>query len=102
MVTGGSVTESFLVDGVSFKKTFSYAGFEQQPKNFKNPLICLLNLELELKAEKENAQIRIENPDDYQDIVDAEWELIFEKLRKIKDSGAQVVLSKLPIGDLAT
>ena len=28
-VTGGSVTDSFLVDGVAFKKTFSYAGFEQ-------------------------------------------------------------------------
>lgn len=28
MVTGGSIEESFLVDGVAFKKTFSYAGFE--------------------------------------------------------------------------
>ena len=28
-ITGGSVTESFLVSGVCFKKTFSYAGFEQ-------------------------------------------------------------------------
>lgn len=28
-ITGGSVTESFLVHGVCFKKTFSYAGFEQ-------------------------------------------------------------------------
>ena len=27
-ITGGSVTESFLVEGVCFKKTFSYAGFE--------------------------------------------------------------------------
>ena len=27
-VPGGSVTDSFLVDGVAFKKTFSYAGFE--------------------------------------------------------------------------
>jgi len=27
-VLGGSVTDSFLVDGVAFKKTFSYAGFE--------------------------------------------------------------------------
>jgi T-complex protein 1 subunit eta len=26
-VTGGSVTDSFLVKGVAFKKTFSYAGF---------------------------------------------------------------------------
>jgi len=28
LITGGSVTESFLVNGVAFKKTFSYAGFE--------------------------------------------------------------------------
>jgi len=34
--------------------------------------------------------------------VDAEWTLIYEKLQKIVDSGAQIVLSKLPIGDLAT
>lgn len=27
-VTGGSVTDSFLVNGVAFEKTFSYAGFE--------------------------------------------------------------------------
>ena len=101
-VTGGSVTDSFLVDGVAFKKTFSYAGFEQQPKKFTNPKICLLNLELELKAEKENAEIRIEKPEDYQSIVDAEWKIIYDKLDQIVKSGALVVLSKLPIGDLAT
>jgi T-complex protein 1 subunit eta len=28
-ITGGSVTDSFMVHGVAFKKTFSYAGFEQ-------------------------------------------------------------------------
>ena len=101
-VTGGSITDSFLVDGVAFKKTFSYAGFEQQPKSFKNPKICLLNLELELKAEKENAEVKIDKPEDYQSIVDAEWTIIYEKLDNIVKSGAQVVLSKLPIGDLAT
>jgi T-complex protein 1 subunit eta len=101
-VTGGSVTDSFLVEGVAFKKTFSYAGFEQQPKKFVQPKICLLNVELELKSEKENAEVRLENPDDYQKIVDAEWNLIYEKLDKIVQSGAQIILSKLPIGDLAT
>jgi T-complex protein 1 subunit eta len=30
-------------------------------------------LELELKAEKDSAEIRLENPDDFQKIVDAEW-----------------------------
>jgi hypothetical protein len=43
--------------GVAFKKTFSYAGFEQQPKSFVNPKILSLNIELELKAEKENAEV---------------------------------------------
>lgn len=50
--------DSFLVDGVAFKKTFSYAGFEMQPRSFTDPLILLLNIELELKAEKENAEVR--------------------------------------------
>ena len=53
--------DSLLVDGVAFKKTFSYAGFEQQPKSFKNPKILSLNIELELKAEKDNAEVRIDD-----------------------------------------
>ena len=101
-VTGGGLGDSKLIDGVAFKKTFSYAGFEQQPKSFDNPKILLLNLELELKAEKDNAEIRINNPDEYQQFVDAEWKIIYEKLDLIVNSGAQVVLSRLPIGDLAT
>ena len=58
-VTGGSITDSFLVDGVAFKKSFSYAGFEQQPKKFENAKIIILNVELELKSEKENSELRI-------------------------------------------
>lgn len=101
-VHGGSMEESFLVKGVAFKKTFSYAGFEQQPKLLLNPKIILLNIELELKAEKENAEIKIDDPDQYQSIVDAEWKIIYDKLDAIVKSGATVVLSKLAIGDLAT
>lgn len=32
-------------------------------KKFTNPKIILLNIELELKSEKESAEIRIENPE---------------------------------------
>ncbi len=53
--------DSRLVAGVAFKKTFSYAGFEMQPKKYDNPKIALLNVELELKSEKENAEIRIDS-----------------------------------------
>lgn len=101
-VPGGGMEDSLFIDGVAFKKTFSYAGFEQQPKRFSNPKILNLNIELELKAEKDNAEVRVEQVQDYQDIVDAEWKIIFSKLEAIKDTGANIVLSKLPIGDLAT
>lgn len=50
-----------MIRGVAFKKTFSYAGFEMQPKKYENPKIALLNVELELKAEKENAEVRVDN-----------------------------------------
>ncbi|OMO57098.1 Chaperonin Cpn60/TCP-1 [Corchorus capsularis] len=101
-VPGGTMRDSFLVNGVAFKKTFSYAGFEQQPKKFLNPKILLLNIELELKSEKENAEIRLSDPSQYQSIVDAEWNIIYDKLDKCVQSGAKVVLSRLAIGDLAT
>jgi len=101
-ITGGSVTDSTLVKGVAFKKTFSYAGFEQQPKKFTNPKILVLNVELELKNEKDNAEVRIDDPSMYQSIVDAEWQIIYEKLEQCVATGASIILSKLPIGDLAT
>ena len=69
----GGLRDSFLVDGVAFRKTFSYAGFEMQPKRYENPRVLALNIELELKAEKDNAEVRLSDPGDYQAVVDAEW-----------------------------
>ncbi|CAK9804083.1 T-complex protein 1 subunit eta [Anthophora plagiata] len=101
-VSGGALEDSEQIRGVAFKKTFSYAGFEMQPKKYENCKIALLNIELELKAERDNAEVRVDNVAEYQKIVDAEWQILYDKLDKIHKSGAQVVLSKLPIGDVAT
>ena len=101
-VSGGALEDTQLVAGVAFKKSFSYAGFEMQPKKYVNPKIALLNIELELKSEKENAEVRVNTVEDYQQIVDAEWDILYDKLEKLVKSGAQVILSKLPIGDVAT
>merc|ERR1712168_651872 len=101
-VAGGALEDSRLIPGVAFKKTFSYAGFEMQPKSYKACKIALLNIELELKAEKDNTEVRLDNVDEYQKVVDAEWYILYDKLEKIAASGAKVVLSKLPIGDVAT
>jgi T-complex protein 1 subunit eta len=45
--------DSFLVNGVAFKTTFLYAGFEQQT--------ILLNIEFDMKSKKESAEIRHAN-----------------------------------------
>ena len=34
--------------------------------------------------------------------MDAEWEILYKQLQKLVDAGVNVVLSKLPIGDVAT
>ena len=39
---------------------------------------------------------------EYQKIVDAEWGILYDKLDKMVQSGAKIILSKLPIGDVAT
>ncbi|KAK2587589.1 hypothetical protein KPH14_003717 [Odynerus spinipes] len=101
-VSGGALEDSDLIEGVAFKKTFSYAGFEMQPKQYFDCKIALLNIELELKAERDNAEVRVDNVAEYQKIVDAEWQILYDKLDKICKSEACIVLSKLPIGDVAT
>lgn len=101
-VPGGSIRDSFLVQGVAFEKCFTYAGYEQQPKMIRDPKVACLSVELEWKAERDNAEVRISDVNEYQRVVDAEWKIIRDKLDQIIASGANVVLSSLPIGDYAT
>ena len=46
--------------------------------------------------------IRVHTVEDYQAIVDVEWNILYDKVEKIHHSGAKGVLPKLPIGDVAT
>ena len=52
--------------------------------------------------ERENAEVRVDNVTDYQAIVNEEWDILYDKLRKLEAAGAKIVLSRLPIGDVAT
>ena len=98
----GVLTRSFLVPGVAFKRTFFYAGFDQQPKHFDNPKILLLNVELELQGASIDSEVRVDDPMKFQEIVNSEWKMLQRKLEECRDCGANVVLSKKPIGDIAT
>ena len=73
-----------------------------QPKKYCSPKLAMLNIELELKAERENAELRLQSVEEYQAVVDEEWNILYRKLESLATCGAKVVLSKLPIGDVAT
>ncbi|KAK6057190.1 putative T-complex protein 1, eta subunit [Cooperia oncophora] len=104
-VSGGNLNLGVLVSsGVRLaKRLFATSGFEMAcRKLLLRTTCCFTHIELELKAEKENAEMRLTTVEDFQAVVDAEWNILYEKLQKIHDSGAKIVLSKLPIGDVAT
>jgi len=99
---GGTVSDTLLVDGLAIKKCFAYAGAKAQPYLFKNPAVALIKVELEMKAERMNAEVRVNSAEEYQKVIDAEYKIFFDKCEKIAASGAKVVLSSKPVGDIAT
>ncbi len=102
---GGSISDSFLFEGVCFKKPFSYAGFERSPKLILNKKIALLDVELELNSEKDNMEIRINTSEEYSKVVEAEYKIFREKMDLILDAFGNdngVIFSSMPIGDFAT
>eukprot|EP01080_Neovahlkampfia_damariscottae_P011896 gene11896-5302_t len=101
-IPGGSLDESFLINGIVFPQTFYYAGYEQQLKYINNPKILLLNHEIELKHQKEFAKILINNPKEYDSFIDSEWKLIKNKLEKIIELKYDLIIDTKVIGDLPT
>ena len=101
-VLGGSINDSFFIKGICFKKPFSYAGFEKQIKKYYYPHLLLLNIELEIKGEENEAEARLGKISDFKKIVDAEWSIIYEKLDRITEIKTKAVFSIQAIGDLAT
>lgn len=98
----GSLQEPVILNGVVFEKTFTYAGYEQQPRKLENAKIVCIDIELEWKNEKENALLKIDSVESYQKIVDTEYLLLKEKMDDLIEFGAKIVLSSKSIGDLAT
>eukprot|EP00761_Pharyngomonas_kirbyi_P007254 gb/GECH01007264.1/.p1 GENE.gb/GECH01007264.1/~~gb/GECH01007264.1/.p1 ORF type:complete len:576 (+),score=132.20 gb/GECH01007264.1/:1-1728(+) len=100
-IAGGSIGDSELIHGVVFRRPFVYAGYEMQPQHIHHPRILLLDHELEHKHQHESSRIVIDDVTAYPEYVDAEWRVLLDKLTRIQQSGATVVLSRQAIGDVA-
>lgn len=101
-ILGGAINDSFFIKGLCIKKPFSYAGFEKQKKKYYYPRLLILNIELEIRAEENQGEARLNSMVNYKKIIDAEWSLIYEKLDRISGTKIKGVFSDQAIGDLAT
>lgn len=95
---GKSLLESQLVRGVIIDKETVHSGM---PKKIENAQIGLLNCPLEIEKTEFDSQIRIRDPTKMKAFLDKETQMIKEMVRKIKDTGANVLFCQKGIDDLA-
>jgi thermosome len=96
--TGGGVSDSELIRGVTVDKERVHSSM---PKEVKNARILLLDCALEVKETESDTQIRINTPEQLQAFIAQEEKQLHEMVDKIKESGANVVFVQKGIDDFA-
>ncbi|MCL2116502.1 MAG: TCP-1/cpn60 chaperonin family protein [Methanobrevibacter sp.] len=97
-VSGSSVDESEIIDGVLVDKG---RADPNMPKKIENAKVALLKYPLEIKDLETDAKINLTNPAQMQAFLDNEEQMIQEMIDKIVDSGANVLFCQKGIDDLA-
>jgi len=97
-VSGASVDESKIVDGILVDKG---KADPNMPKEVKNAKIALLKYPLEVKDLETDAKISLTNPAQMQAFLDNEEQMIRDMVDKIIDSGANVLFCQKGIDDMA-
>jgi len=95
---GGSLDDTELIRGIVIDKEIVHPNM---PKNIKNAKICLLDCALEIKETETSAEIRITSPDQLQQFVEQESNMLKKMTEKVAASGCNVLLCQKGIDDLA-
>ncbi|OKY78001.1 MAG: Chaperonin GroEL HSP60 family [Candidatus Methanohalarchaeum thermophilum] len=95
---GGRVEDSELVDGMIIDKEKVHPGM---PDSVDEAKIALLSTPLEVQETEVDAEIQITNPDQLQQFLDEEENMLKDLVQKIKDVGANVVFCQKGIDDMA-
>jgi archaeal chaperonin len=95
---GQGVGDSELIQGILIDKEKVHS---QMPTKILNGKIALIDSALEVKSTEIDAKIQITNPDQIQAFIDQEEKMIKDKVDKIINSKANVVLCQKGIDDLA-
>ena len=85
---GKSLFDTQLVKGIIIDKEVVHPGM---PKRIENAKIALLDAPLEIEKTEIDAEIRIHDPEQMQAFLKEEENLLYGKVKKIKEVGANVV-----------
>lgn len=96
--TGGSLDDTYLVNGIVLDKEFSHP---QMPTEVKDAKLCILTCPLEPPKPKTKHKLAITSVEDYEALYNQEQEYFREMIQKIKDSGANLVMCQWGFDDEA-
>ena len=95
--TGGSISDSELVNGIILDKEIVHSGM---PRRIENARIALINDALEIKKTEFEAKLNISNPNQIKSFMEEENQMLKDMVNKIKSTGANVVLCQKGIDDI--
>lgn len=96
--TGGSLEETKLVNGIVIDKDISHP---QMPKEIKDAKICILTCPFEPPKPKTKHKLNISSAEDYKALYEQEQSYFKDMVKRVKDSGATVVLCQWGFDDEA-
>jgi T-complex protein 1 subunit epsilon len=96
--TGGSLEDTTLVSGIILDKEFSHP---QMPTTVMDAKLCILTCPLEPPKPKTKHKLEIASAEAYEELYKQEQDYFKDMIKKIKDSGANLVICQWGFDDEA-
>lgn len=97
-ISGDSVEDSFLAEGIVMDKT---PVSKNMPTDIKDAKVALIKYPIELKDINTDAKIDITNPEQFEAFLNNEEDMIKDLVNKVVESGANVLFCQKGIDDMA-